>query len=116
MSVTAEMPFNIRTEGLQQGLLQVTDYPVTYDDKFYFSFDVLSSVQVLCINGNGGNRFLDALYAQDSSVHFTNVGEKSLDYGRLSESDLIILNEVQSVSSLSLIHIWFTEVRLSVSR
>ncbi len=99
MSVTAEMPFNIRTEGPQQGLLQVTDYPVTYDDKFYFSFDVLSSVQVLCINGNGGNRFLDALYAQDSSVHFTNVGEKSLDYGRLSESDLIILNEVQSVSS-----------------
>ncbi|HNW53131.1 MAG TPA: BatA domain-containing protein [Bacteroidales bacterium] len=99
MSVTAEMPFTIRTEGPQQGLLQVTDYPVTYDDKFYFSFDVLSSVQVLCINGNGGNRFLDALYAQDSSVHFTNVGEKSLDYGRLAESDLIIMNEIPSVSS-----------------
>ena len=98
-SVTAEMPFTIRTEGPQQGMLQVTDYPVTYDDKFYFSFDVLSSVQVLSINGNGGNRYLDALYAQDSSVHFTNVGEKSLDYGRLSESDLIIMNEIPSVSS-----------------
>ena len=98
-SITAEMPFTLRTEGPQQGMLQVTDYPVTYDDKFYFSFDVLSSVQVLSINGNGGNRYLDALYAQDSSVHFTNVGEKSLDYGRLSESDLIIMNEIPSVSS-----------------
>ncbi len=99
MSATVEMPFTIHQAGPQNGLLQVTDYPVTYDDKFYFSFDVLSSINVLAINGGGENRFLNALYAQDSSVRFTNLSEKSLDYGRLPQFDLIILNEIPSFSS-----------------
>jgi hypothetical protein len=99
MSTTVELPFTVYQSGPQHGLLQVTDYPVTYDDKFYFSFDVLSSINVLAINGGSENRFLNALYAQDSSVRLTNLSEKSLDYGRLPQFDLIILNEIPSVSS-----------------
>ena len=99
MSTTVELPFTIQQPGPQHGLLQVTDYPVTYDDKFYFSFDVLSSINVLAINGGGENRFLNSLYAQDSSVRLTNMNEKSLDYGRLPQFDLIILNEITGISS-----------------
>jgi len=99
MSTTIELPFTVHQAGPQYGMLQVTDYPVTYDDKFYFSFDVLSSINVLAINGGSENRFLNALYAQDSSVRLTNLNEKSLDYGRLPQFDLIILNEIPSVSS-----------------
>ncbi|MFZ4547231.1 MAG: BatA domain-containing protein, partial [Bacteroidales bacterium] len=99
MSTTVELPFTIHQAGPQQGMLQVTDYPVTYDDKFYFSFDVLSSIKVLAINGTSENRFLSALYQQDSSVQLTNLSEKSLDYGKLPEFDLIIFNEISSISS-----------------
>jgi len=99
MSTTVELPFTVHQEGAQHGLLQVTDYPVTYDDKFYFSFDVLSAINVLSINGGAENRFLNSLYAQDSSVRFTNMNEKSLDYSRLPQFDLIILNEIPGFSS-----------------
>jgi len=99
MSSTVELPFTVHQAGPQHGMLQVTDYPVTYDDKFYFSFDVLSSINVLAINGDGENRFLNSLYAQDSSVRLTNMGEKSLEYGRLSQFDLIILNEIPGFST-----------------
>ncbi|MEI8045956.1 MAG: BatA domain-containing protein [Bacteroidota bacterium] len=99
MSTLVELPFTVYQPGPQHGLLQVTDYPVTYDDKFYFSFDVLSSINVLAINGGSENRFLNALFAQDSSVRMTNMGEKSLDYGRLASFDLIIMNEIPAISS-----------------
>jgi hypothetical protein len=99
MSTTVELPFTVYQAGPQYGMLQVTDYPVTYDDKFYFSFDVLSSINVLAINGSSENRFLDALFIQDSSVRLTNMNEKSLDYGRFSQFDLIILNEIQDIST-----------------
>ena len=99
MSTLVELPFTVYQPGPQYGLLQVTDYPVTYDDKFYFSFDVLSSINVLAINGGSENRFLNALFAQDSSVRLTNMGEKSLDYGRLARFDLIIMNEIPAISS-----------------
>jgi len=98
-SAVVELPFSTHQAGSQHGLLQVTDYPVTYDDKFYFSFDVLSSINVLSINGGSENRFLNALYAQDSSVRLTNMNEKSLDYSRLSQFDLIILNEIPGLST-----------------
>ena len=99
MSTIVQLPFTIHQAGPQHGLLQVTDYPVTYDDKFYFSFDVLSSINILAINGGTENRFLNALYAQDSSVRLTHMSEKSLDYGRLSQFDLIILNEIPGIST-----------------
>jgi hypothetical protein len=99
MSITVELPFTVHQVGPQHGELQVTDYPVTYDDKFYFSFDVLSSIHVLVINGGAENRFLNSLYAQDSSVSLANMSEKSLDYGRLSQFDLIVLNEIPAFSS-----------------
>jgi hypothetical protein len=99
MSTTVELPFTVHQAGPQHGVLQVTDYPVTYDDKFYFAFDVLSSIKVLAINGAVENRFLNALYAQDSSVQLVNMNEKSIDYGRLAQFDLIILNELPSIST-----------------
>jgi len=98
-STIVEMPFTIYQAGHQQGVLQVTDYPVTYDDKFYFSFDVMASITVLAINGGAENRYLSALFAQDSSVKLANLNEKSLDYSRLPGFDLIIFNELPSISS-----------------
>lgn len=99
MSTIVDLPFTIQQPGPQHGLLQVTDYPVTYDDKFYFSFDVQSSIHVLAINGGSENRFLNVLYAQDSSVRLTNMSEKTIDYGRFPQFDLIILNEIPVIST-----------------
>jgi len=99
MSTTVELPFTIHQPGPQNGVLQVTDYPVTYDDKFYFAFDVLSSINVLAINGGSENRFLNALFSQDSSVRMVNMNEKSIDFSRLLQFDLVILNEIPSIST-----------------
>lgn len=99
MSTTVQLPFTVHQAGPQHGMLQVTDYPVTYDDKFYFSFDVLSSINVLAINGGSENRYLNALYGQDSTVRLSNMNERSIDYSRLSQFDLIILNEIPIISS-----------------
>ena len=98
-STIVQLPFTVHQAGSQHGLLQVTDYPITYDDKFYFSFDVLASINVLAINGSGENRFLNALFSQDSSIRLTNKNDKSLDYSQLSQSDLIILNEITIIST-----------------
>jgi hypothetical protein len=99
MSTDVELPFTIYQAGSQQGELQLTDYPVTYDDKFFFSFDVLTQINVLSINGGVENQFLSALFTQDSSVFLTNWSEKSIDYSSLSKYDLIILNDIQSFST-----------------
>ncbi len=98
-TATVSIPFTIYEPGIQQAVVEGTDYPVTYDDKFYLSFDVTSSIQVLTINARQTSRYLDALFSQDSTVLMKNVDEKALDYSSLQNYSLLILNELSSVSS-----------------
>ena len=85
--------------GIHHGLIEITDSPVTFDDKFYFSYEIKNSVPVLCINGLQSNVFLNSLLAEDSAFSFVNVSVNQVDYNSLASYNLIILNEIPEVSS-----------------
>src|ERR1035437_5525562 len=44
------LSFVVKESGIQQGRIEITDYPVTYDDKFFFSFNVAKNIAVTCIS------------------------------------------------------------------
>jgi len=93
------MPFINYDGGICQGVVEISDYPVTYDDKFYFSYNVTSTMSILAIDGDHENTFLNALFASDSSVVYQRMQEKKLDYSSFGKYNLIILNSVGSISS-----------------
>jgi hypothetical protein len=93
------LPFTNYTSGIQFGTLEVTDYPIVYDDQFYFVYDVAQSIPVLCINGKEQNAYLNSLFGKDSAFSFTNLPIQSIQYDILSQYRLIILNEPDHVSS-----------------
>lgn len=98
-STVLNIPFTIYQPGIQQAVVEVTDYPVTYDDKFFLSFEVTSSIKVLTISSGTTNRYLDALFGQDSTIVMQNVDEKALDYSSLLNYNLLIINELPAISS-----------------
>ncbi len=85
--------------GIHHGTIEITDSPVTFDDKFYFSYDIKTSVPVVCINGTQSNVFLNSLLAGDSAFMFQNVSVNQVDYNSLASCNLIIMNEISEVSS-----------------
>jgi len=93
------LPYTIRSTGIQFCKLEITDYPVIYDDHFYFSYFVSSSIPILSINGKDENVYLNSLFKNDSAFSFNNSSEKHLDYSSFSNYRLIILNELKSISS-----------------
>jgi hypothetical protein len=93
------LSYTENTSGTQYGLVEIVDYPIVYDDKFYFTYPVLPSIPVLSINETGENRYLSALFSSDSSVHFTNNPVKQLDYTKLASNALLILNSPEEISS-----------------
>ncbi|MCX6305146.1 MAG: BatA domain-containing protein [Bacteroidetes bacterium] len=93
------LPFTENTSGIQYGQAEVVDYPIFYDDKFYFSYPVLPSIPVLCINEKAENSYLNALFDNDSTIRFTNSQVKQLDYGNLFANALLIVNGVEEISS-----------------
>jgi hypothetical protein len=98
-SVIVELPFTNNKNGVQQGVIEIDDYPLTFDDRFYFSYHVKPVIEVLSINGNGENVFLRSLFFNDSLVNFENVQEGMLNYSNLPGYDLVILNELIQISS-----------------
>jgi Aerotolerance regulator N-terminal len=99
--------FTVRETGLQQGLIEINDYPVTFDDRFWFSFDVAKRLQVLSINATAepgtpqaeGSAFLAALFGNDSAFVYTAAEETRLDYSSLQTQRFIILNSLNTISS-----------------
>lgn len=98
-SVTREVPLTISRKGLQSGVVSISDYPVVFDDQYYFSFTVPEKVNVLVINGDEESPYLNALYTDDPLFNMKNVTVSSLDYSEISDYSCIILNALNSISS-----------------
>ncbi|MES2591829.1 MAG: BatA domain-containing protein [Bacteroidota bacterium] len=99
------LSFSSKETGLQHCRIELNDYPVTFDDKFYFSFNVAKNIPVLCINASGTDitstesPYLNKLFGADSLFILKNSPENKLDYSSLFTQKLIILNELKTISS-----------------
>lgn len=95
------LSFVSRETGLQHCRIELNDYPVTFDDKFYFSFEVAKNIPVLSINASGaeGSAYINKLFGADSLFVLANFPENKLDYSTLPGYRLIVLNELKSISS-----------------
>ena len=98
-AVTAPMVFTIEEEGVLQGYVETTDYPVTFDDKMFFTLNVAPRVPMLVVGGAGENPFLQRLFAGDSLVEYTHCGVNNIDYAHITEYRFIVLDELSSVPS-----------------
>lgn len=93
------LPFTTGTTGFQQAAVSLTDYPVTFDDTFFFAFNVRPDVKVLCINGGDRSPYLDALYGNDPYFVYRAVSEGQIDYNAFSNQQLIVLNQVNGFAT-----------------
>ncbi len=98
-SLEITMPYSNNAAGLQFGELIISDHPVTYDDSFYFVYEVLNQIPVLAINAEDDNPYLNSLFASDSLVIFSNADVNQLDYTTFGNYNLIILNGINIISS-----------------
>lgn len=87
------------TETLIQGEISLTDHPIVFDDKMFFSFQPISTYNVLSINGGEPNKYITALFQDDATYLFTQAFETQLNYTAFSKQQLIILNEPKNLSS-----------------
>ena len=98
-SASAQMVFSIQDDSLMQGYVETTDYPVTFDDRMYFSIPVTPQVPMLVISGKGENAFLQRLFKGDSLVDYRQEPYDHMDYAHLTESRFIVLDELHSIPS-----------------
>jgi hypothetical protein len=83
----------------QRGEITLQDNPVTFDNQFYFSFNVKQQMPVLLIDDGKPNPYLKAVFAADAFFSAKDVPAGNVDYAGLETYPVIVLSDVKSVST-----------------
>lgn len=94
-----KLSFTNPQEGFQFAQISIQDYPITYDDNYYLSYNLASSISILNVKGETAAGNISKLFDSQSSFTLTEVPGKGLDYSALGSTDLLVLNEVSTFSS-----------------
>jgi hypothetical protein len=98
-AVVDSVNINITQPGWQDVTLQITDYPVQFDDQYHLSFEVAEKLRVLVIAPGANNRFLRAALAGIGVFETDFNSSQGIDYSTLSSYQLIVLEGLPDISS-----------------
>ncbi|MBN2682956.1 MAG: BatA domain-containing protein [Bacteroidales bacterium] len=97
-SAIVTLNFNNTAKGLVYGRIELNDYPITYDNNFYFSYKIEETLQIMAMNGND-NKYLSTLFAGDEYFKLTNSSLQEINYFEFKENNTVIFNQIDEISS-----------------
>ena len=93
------LTWTIQGEGLQQGRIELVDYPISFDDQLFFSFEVASGIPVLSIDEQGQGPFLKALFGSDTTFLYASMQAFAVDFSEFSQYNMIVLNGINNLGA-----------------
>lgn len=94
---TAQM--TILKTGWQSSQISITDYPITFDDNYFFTFKVAEQINLLAVNATQPNRYLNAAFSNADFFNIDNQNNSNINYAGFTDYELIILNDLQDIST-----------------
>ncbi|MCP9235674.1 BatA and WFA domain-containing protein [Lewinella sp. JB7] len=90
---------NITRPGSGNAELSITDFPVTFDDKYYVAFRTTGRVRVLHIDGDGVTDRNLAAALRLEVFEPTFVSDRNIDYGSIGTHQLVIVTDLAEIAS-----------------
>ncbi len=90
--------FSNNDAGWKAYTVRIQDYPVSYDDVYYISFESVDKIPVLIINDTKPNAYLTALFSQAQRFELTQTQVSNIQYDALNKYRLIVLHAPSSIS------------------
>jgi hypothetical protein len=98
-SVEDTVNITVLRTGWHEAELTITDYPVQFDDHYFFTFNVPATINVLSIEDGAPNRFIDNALASARNFKVTHQPSGSVQYSQFPNYQMIIVNGLGSISS-----------------
>ena len=99
-TVIDTIDIRIKSKGWNEAKISLKDYPVIFDDDYYFTFNVPEKIKVLNINESKGiNRYLSSAFGSDQYFEFGYSDINKVDYSSLGKNQLVILEDIESIST-----------------
>jgi len=85
--------------GIYSGRIEINDYPITYDNNLFFSFQIQKSVELICVNQEKENQYINHLFSDEQYFKLKNSNKSQFHQEDLSKTRFIILNQLYDMQS-----------------
>ena len=92
----SKIVFTLPADEEIKGRVSISDMGLAYDNELFFNINTREKIKIVTL-GNGDDQFLRKLFSDDSSEYLSTNEEEQL-IPLLASYDLLILNEVSSIS------------------
>lgn len=86
-------------DGFYKGAVEINDFPVTFDNKFYFSYGIRGKIHILYVWQEERNPFFGKLFSDSTVFGFTSVAAEQLSNLAMNNYHLVILDGITKVTS-----------------
>lgn len=85
--------------GWQEATVQISDYPVQFDDRYFLSYEVPEKISILVLHQETIDPYLRAALQGIPSFRYEDQNAKKINYAEINKHDLIIIQDIISLSS-----------------
>jgi Aerotolerance regulator N-terminal len=104
-TATVSLNFNVTKKGYHRGRIVFEDFPITFDNEYFFVIEASPSIRVLHLFGQPqitpsgspypGGGYVQSVFSNDSLFVRQSANAQNFDVGLLKGTDLVILEGVQ---------------------
>lgn len=98
-SVIVSFDINFKLEENNYCSVSFEDFPVIYDNEFFFALNTTRKINILEISGEGASEVLSKVYANEQLFTYNRFDISNFDYNLIKEADLVFLNEIATYNS-----------------
>ncbi len=98
-SIIHKLTFSNNKTGIIKARVEITDFPIIYDNIFYFNFEIKTNYNVLIISNKNKNKYIDDVFSNIAEVKITYKSPRKINFEELKNYDVVISEEVNNMSS-----------------
>ena len=85
---------NAGMKGINEGVISFSDYPVSFDNEFYFTLNFTRKLKVVEVKPDGKPDYIQKVFGNKSIFAVQSYTPGNLNYSLLANADLVVLNEI----------------------
>ncbi len=94
-SLVFDLPTNLNE--LNKAVLSFSDYPVSFDNEFYFTLNLTSRLKVIEIKSVKEVTPVERVFGNKELFAFNSFQAANLNYSLLNDADLIVVNQLEKI-------------------
>ena len=100
-TVDVKCSFLHTKNGWNRGRVEIQDFPITFDNKLFFSYNILPKTNILRITSKTATDYFATLYNADSAISYTRLSPLNVVADKITDYQMIIVDASELSSGLT---------------